>query len=238
MKRFVYFTLLIGLLSSPAEAQDFSFDAFVGVWNGQYTSENSGGEQFPMTLEVQPNGFYTDSSGYFMPPSYYPNTQHCEFDAATNRLHFWYLNVVYAGQYFYQHFYYEVVSYTGNTLELQYNYWDDPEPHPAFGAIILHRVGTSAVGDTDLPDRTSLGANYPNPFNPSTNITFSLPQSGYVTLKVFDVRGRAVSTLVDGVLEAGPHQYHWNADGLAGGVYLYQLQTGDFTETRKMSLVK
>lgn len=238
MKKILYFTIFAVLFSQQALAQDFSFDEFVGTWEGEYTRETFGGDQFPMTLMVQADGFYTDSSGYFMPPFYYPDTQSCEFDEATNRLHFRYLQSIYNGNYIYQHFYYEVVSYTGNTLELHYNYWDDPEPHPQAGTIILVRAGVSGVGDSSVPQVAQLGHNYPNPFNPSTNIEFSIPRDEFVTLRVFDARGRGVSTLVASHLEAGSHSFNWNASGAADGVYLYQLEAGGFSETRKMTLVK
>jgi hypothetical protein len=227
--------LLLILAPSSALAQDFSFDAFVGTWEGQYTSTAFGGSQLDMVLQVEPDGFYTDSSGYFM-PSLYPNTQDSEFEADTNRLHFWYLDTVYAGMHFYQHFYYEVVSYTGNTLELHYNFWDDPEPHPQAGTIVLQRVG--AVAPVEIPQQAVLQANYPNPFNPSTRIEFSLPRDQHVSLRIFDVRGREVEKLVSGQLPAGNHTYQWDASGKADGVYLYQLQAGDFVTTRKMTLVK
>ncbi len=103
--------------ASPVLAQDFSFDEFVGSWEGTISSESFQGYDDPITLVVEPNGFYTDSSGHLM-PSLYPNTQMCEFEISTNRVHFWYLQTVYAGMRFYQHFYYEVVEYTGNSLEL------------------------------------------------------------------------------------------------------------------------
>jgi hypothetical protein len=238
MKNIVQTALILTLLTSSALAQEFNFEAFVGTWDGHYTSTTFGGDEFDFTLVVYPDGFYTDSSGYLMPPYYYPDTQQCEFDAATNRMHFWYLDTVYAGQYFYQHFFYEIVSYTGNTLEMHYNYWDDPEPHPQAGTIVLQRSGTSPVDDGKLPARAALSANYPNPFNPSTSIEFSLPQDEFVTLKVFDVRGHEVSTLEANHLAAGTHRYQWDATGLADGVYLYRLTAGNHSETRKMTLVK
>lgn len=223
--------------NSPAAAQDFTAADFVGTWEGQYSYEWFGGGQSAMTLEVESGGFYTDSSGYLMPPYYYPDTQNWEYDAATNRLHFWYLDTVYAGQNFYQHFYYEVVSYTGSTLELHYNFWDDPQPQPDAGTIVLQRAGGVAPAG-DLLGRTVLRGNYPNPFNPATTIEFSLARDQFVTLKVFDVRGREVITLVSRDLAAGEHRYDWNAAGLADGVYLYRLTAGDHAETRKMTLVK
>ena len=72
-------------------------------------------------------------------PTIYPNTQQCEFDAPTNRFHWWYLDIVYAGQYFYQHFFYEVVYFNNDTLEMHYNFWDDPDPHPSVGTIFIVR---------------------------------------------------------------------------------------------------
>lgn len=238
IKNIAIAALLVFGAAIPAASQAFTFEDFVGTWEGDYTSTSFGGDHFNMTLIVQPDGFYTDSSGYFMPPYYYPDTQQSEYDAETNRLHFWYLDTVYAGQYFYQHFYYEVVSYTGNTLELHYNFWDDPEPHPNVGLIVLNRVGVSPVEDETLPSRPELSGNYPNPFNPSTSIEFSLPRDEFVSLKIYDVRGREVSILESNNLEAGQHRYQWDASGLADGVYLYQLTAGDFSETRKMTLVK
>lgn len=80
--------------------------------------------------------------------------------------------------------------------------------------------------------------NYPNPFNPSTSIKFSVPTTGYVTIKVFDVTGKEVVTLVDGNLEHGMHEVNFNASNLASGVYFYKLISGNYTEVKKMVLVK
>ena len=83
-----------------------------------------------------------------------------------------------------------------------------------------------------------LHQNYPNPFNPSTTIEFSLPQSGFVTLKVYNLLGEKVATLVSEKLNLGQHKYNWDADNLASGVYMYQLKAGDFIESRKMILLR
>ncbi len=80
--------------------------------------------------------------------------------------------------------------------------------------------------------------NYPNPFNPSTSIKFSVPSTGLVTLKVFDITGKEVSTLVEGNIEQGEHEVNFNATHLASGVYFYKLTSGSFTEVKKMILVK
>ncbi len=99
--------------------------------------------------------------------------------------------------------------------------------------------GTLAVqpGPT-LPEAYALDQNYPNPFNPSTTITFSLPHASHVSLKVFDLLGQEVATLVNGNQTAGPHEVTFNAAGLSSGVYFYKLVSGDFAQVKKMSLVK
>jgi hypothetical protein len=86
----------------------------------------------------------------------------------------------------------------------------------------------NAVADEDggIPTSVRLAQNYPNPFNPSTTINYQLPTNSQVTLKVFDVLGREVATLVDEVQEAGYKHVEFRADGLASGVYLYRLQAG------------
>ena len=84
----------------------------------------------------------------------------------------------------------------------------------------------------------SLEQNYPNPFNPTTTIHFSLPQSAHVILKVFDVLGREVATLVDSELNAGEHSVQFNAERLSSGVYFYQLISGKYIQTKKMLISK
>ena len=90
----------------------------------------------------------------------------------------------------------------------------------------------------DVPTEFMLGQNYPNPFNPITTITFALPETREVELAVFDVMGRRVATLVDGVLSAGYHEVAWNAEHLPTGVYLYRITAGDFMQVKQMMLVK
>ncbi|MBU1707101.1 T9SS type A sorting domain-containing protein [bacterium] len=89
-----------------------------------------------------------------------------------------------------------------------------------------------------LPAEYTLHQNYPNPFNPSTRISYDLIQTGRVTLKVFDVLGRTVATLVDGMQTAGNHSATFDGSGLASGIYLCRLQIGDWSQTRKMVLLK
>lgn len=91
---------------------------------------------------------------------------------------------------------------------------------------------------TDLPTRFNLAQNYPNPFNPSTTISFSLPSKSFVSLKVFDALGREVSVLVAEELSPGSYSRHWNASNVPSGVYFYRFQAGEYTDTKKMLLLR
>ena len=84
------------------------------------------------------------------------------------------------------------------------------------------------------PTEFQLCANFPNPFNPSTMIVFYLPRNEYVSLKVYDITGRAIETLVDGEVPPGEHRMNWSAQGLPSGVYFCRMQTMDFSNTIKM----
>ncbi|MBK9099684.1 MAG: T9SS type A sorting domain-containing protein [bacterium] len=83
-----------------------------------------------------------------------------------------------------------------------------------------------------------LSQNYPNPFNPSTNIKYQLPEFGFVTLKVYDILGREVATLVNEEKPAGEYEIEFDGTGLTNGIYFYQLKAGDFVETKKMVLIR
>ncbi len=83
-----------------------------------------------------------------------------------------------------------------------------------------------------------LAQNYPNPFNPSTTIRYTLAQAGQVSLKIFDLAGQEIATLVEGKQSAGEHHVQWQAEGAPSGVYFYRLQAGEKVETRKMILMR
>ncbi len=89
-----------------------------------------------------------------------------------------------------------------------------------------------------LPDRFELSQNFPNPFNPSTTISYSLRQNGFVTLAIHDLRGRQIATLVRDFQAAGSYTVNFNATLLASGTYFYSLRVGDLLETRKMLLLR
>lgn len=98
-------------------------------------------------------------------------------------------------------------------------------------------VGIQAVNN-EIPAGYNLSQNYPNPFNPVTNIKFSLPKSGNVSLKVYDITGKQVTELVNGFKSAGSYIVDFNASHLASGVYFYRLEASEFSEVKRMVLVK
>lgn len=97
----------------------------------------------------------------------------------------------------------------------------------------------TGVGNTEIiPTKYSLEQNYPNPFNPTTNIKFTVPKDGHSTLKIYDMTGKEVSTYLDSYIKAGSYNAQFNGTNLSSGVYYYRLTAGDFSETKKMMLVK
>lgn len=105
----------------------------------------------------------------------------------------------------------------------------------------ISKYGGTFTGITpvnSVADNYTLSQNYPNPFNPTTNIKFAIPQNGFVTLKVYNMLGKEVATLVNSNLSAGSYNFDFNASNLSSGIYFYKLEAGNFAETKKMMLVK
>ena len=96
-------------------------------------------------------------------------------------------------------------------------------------------IGTNGTG---ILNDYYLSQNHPNPFNPSTVIYYTIPQAGNVTMKIYDATGRNVSTLVNEIKSAGDYQITWNATGFSSGVYFYRLESGEFTSSKTMFLVR
>lgn len=92
--------------------------------------------------------------------------------------------------------------------------------------------------DFSIVKEYSLSQNFPNPFNPETEISFALAKYDNVTLKIYNILGSEVATLVNDFMEAGKHTIKFNASALTSGVYLYTIKSGNFTATRKMVLMK
>ncbi|TVQ15658.1 MAG: T9SS C-terminal target domain-containing protein [Balneolaceae bacterium] len=106
------------------------------------------------------------------------------------------------------------------------------------GIDILAQEVLDVDDNPEIPGGYLLEQNYPNPFNPVTVIGYHLPKSTGVTISVFDILGRGVATLVDDRMPAGRHEVRFDASRLPSGVYIFQLQSGEFVQTRKMLLVK
>jgi hypothetical protein len=122
-----------------------------------------------------------------------------------------------------------------------------PKGWPTVVAGTSHGVFTRQFWDIVVSVKAPIGGaptdfeleqNYPNPFNPSTTISFSLPSQSFVTLKVFDLLGREVASLVSEQLSGGHYRCRWNAAKVPSGVYFYRLQAGSLTQTRKLILLR
>ncbi len=115
--------------------------------------------------------------------------------------------------------------------QVVYGFWRRP---------LSEMIPATAVRTTEseAPKTFSLSQNYPNPFNPTTTISFALPAQSFVSLKVFDMLGREVLTIVSGELRAGSYTRQWNASNVASGVYFYRLQAETFSGTKKLLLLK
>ncbi|MBS4028106.1 MAG: T9SS type A sorting domain-containing protein [Ignavibacteriales bacterium] len=118
-------------------------------------------------------------------------------------------------------------AFTGGTT-MDYNFTYDK------------KTGVAGVKEisNEIPNGFSLAQNFPNPFNPSTSIQFQIATEGYTTLKIFDVLGQELTTLVSKNLTPGTYSATWNADNVQSGVYFYKLQSGNYSETKKLVLMK
>ncbi len=117
-----------------------------------------------------------------------------------------------------------LINYSDAIIQLIYN-GNSKLPH-------------NIVGLNTIPNVYSLSQNYPNPFNPTTNIEYSIPKGSDVTLKIYDILGKEVATLVNKQQDAGTYIVTWNASSNASGVYFYRITAGSFVETKRMTLTK
>ncbi|MFH1422421.1 MAG: T9SS type A sorting domain-containing protein, partial [Planctomycetota bacterium] len=107
--------------------------------------------------------------------------------------------------------------------------------------IAENEVGKNSpenINNKIQPTEYVLQQNYPNPFNPATNIKYNLPQDSFVELKIFDVLGREITTLVNEKQESGNYSIQFDASNLPSGIYIYRIVSGKFTQTKKMILLK
>jgi len=121
-----------------------------------------------------------------------------------------------------------IIHYSVNRYKLV------PRTDADFGVI----TGIEGLQQAPVPMRYALEQNYPNPFNPSTIVEYRLPATGFVSLKVYNVLGQLVTTLVNGVQAAGNYSVRFEGQSLSTGIYFYRLQSGSFTQVRKMMLLK
>ena len=126
-------------------------------------------------------------------------------------------------------------QYFDSNIEQSGNYYYRLKQIDNDGTYEYSDVITVGVG---VPDKYTLSQNYPNPFNPETRIDFSLPIKQFVSLKVYNTLGEVVEELANGYKEAGSYTILFNASDLASGIYIYRLETQDFTINKKMTLIK
>ncbi len=115
------------------------------------------------------------------------------------------------------------------------------EEFKQFNCTNVNIQGASAVDpetNAGFPTAFALSQNYPNPFNPTTTIRYQLPEASDVTLTLYNASGQEIATLVQGRQDAGYYSVVWNTEGMASGIYFYQLDAGKFTATKKMVVVK
>jgi uncharacterized delta-60 repeat protein len=98
-------------------------------------------------------------------------------------------------------------------------------------------IGITPISNV-IPEKYSLSQNFPNPFNPATNIRFDIQKNGLVSLKVYDILGRVVSTLINGSLQPGTYEANFDASGITSGVYFYKLEANGFSDVKRMVLIK
>jgi hypothetical protein len=123
-----------------------------------------------------------------------------------------------------------IASQFGSIDPKFYNSWNFDLKKP--------QVATGVEDNWSVPMTYELSQNYPNPFNPSTSIQFTIPAQDVVTLKIFNVLGQEMMTLLSEKMDAGKHIVRFDASRLTSGVYLYQVTAGKFVETKKMVLLK
>lgn len=126
------------------------------------------------------------------------------------------------------------------TVEGNNPYYCEPHGGPGgsgMSGVVVVETPVSVEEET-IVDQFKLGQNYPNPFNPSTRISYSVPNASLINLKVYDILGNEVVVLVNEEKQAGSYEIDFNAAELTGGVYLYQLTTNSFVDTKKMILIK
>jgi hypothetical protein len=111
------------------------------------------------------------------------------------------------------------------------------EAHLAHGDVFI-MPKSGVAGEEEIPTEFALTQNFPNPFNPATEIQYAIPSASNVKLEIFNITGEKVATLVEGYMNEGTYNVSFNASSLPSGMYLYRINAGSFVQTRKMILLK
>jgi hypothetical protein len=142
---------------------------------------------------------------------------------------------------------------SGKIINARYNYWGPTAPRDTFEVFTFSQIDVSnyltdpisvvQLQNSSSPVNFQLFQNYPNPFNPETMIKYRIPQPVQVTLRIYNLLGQEVRTLVDRIQDAGIYEIHWHGKDGAGhavpsGLYLYRIEAGGYSQVRKMALVR
>jgi hypothetical protein len=134
-------------------------------------------------------------------------------------------------------FYFDVSALSGQSVQVAFK---AEAPNSLWAYLYLDDISITSTTDVKgydkSPETFLLRQNYPNPFNPKTVIRYLVPSSQYVSIKVYDVFGREVETLVNEKKEAGEHEVEWNAETVSSGIYFYRLLTEKYSESKKLLL--
>jgi hypothetical protein len=133
-----------------------------------------------------------------------------------------------------------LTQFAGQNIFVAFQHKDFNGHGCAIDSVVVFNPGSIGIKqiESTVSDKSFLFQNFPNPFNPSTNINFALQKSGLVTLKVYDILGNEVRTLVNIVMNTGTYSVGFSGSGLPGGVYFYKLESNGITDLKKMVLVK
>lgn len=130
------------------------------------------------------------------------------------------------------------VPYQNYTISVTATESGGPRTHTRDWILTVANIIGVSNNNNEVPLIYALGQNYPNPFNPTTQIEYTIPKQSFVTIKVYNLLGQDVATLVNSVKQAGIHDITFNASDLPSGIYYYRIKAGDYTDARKMMLVK
>ncbi len=142
----------------------------------------------------------------------------------------------------FQRYRYSLSQFSGQTIAIGFRYYMNLQD--ANGLLVqlddIYVGGSVGIENisSDIPKSYRLSQNYPNPFNPVTNIAFDIPKSSYAVLRVFDMLGREVAMLINEKLDAGSYRVNFDASNLSSGTYFYSLTTSNFSQTKKLTVIK